>query len=111
MDFPSLQKLNLGVNWITDDGCKVLAKGQWRQLKALDLQGNSIQDDGLNHLTKLGSYNLSSLSIFSARTDMMKIEGEKSRIPTMAGLLSLQKGCWHRLNIDVGLIRYGPSSK
>ena len=35
MNIPSLQKLVLGDNKITSDGCKVLAKGQWRQLKFL----------------------------------------------------------------------------
>jgi hypothetical protein len=35
MNIPGIQKILLGHNLITDDGCKILAKGQWKQLNTL----------------------------------------------------------------------------
>ena len=111
MNMHLLQRLVLGDNKITNDGCKFIARGQWRQLKYLEVDGNFIQDDGLDHLTKLGSYNLQTLSIFAARTDVISVESEKPGIPTMVGLVSLVKGCWSRLKVEMSVGICGPTSK
>jgi hypothetical protein len=104
MKMPLLQRLLLGNNLITDDGCKVLAKGMWRQLKSLELESNFIQDDGLAHLSKLGSYNLIKIGLFGIKTRVINADVKPPLLPTMKGLTSLMYGCWNRLKVEMTVL-------
>lgn len=77
MNLPQIQKIFLSNNYITDDGCKILAKGQWRQLKSLQLDGNYLKDDALKYLSCLGCFNLGHLGLFGLKTFVID-SGQKS---------------------------------
>lgn len=99
MNVPHLQKLLLSNNVITDDGCKALARGQWKQLKSLELDGNFLKNDALLYLTRLGCFNLGSLELFGSKTYVIDSGQKQESVPTIGGLSWLVKGCWNRVKV------------
>lgn len=110
MNVPLLQKLYLSNNLLTDDGCKVLAMGQWKQLKTLEIDGNVLRDDAMFYLTRLGCPNLGNLRVYGSNTCVMEAD-RKLDFPTLTGLSWLIKGCWSRLKIEATLGKFGPMKK
>lgn len=111
MDIPGIQKILLSHNLLTDDGCKIIAKGQWKQLKILELDGNFLKDDALEYLSSLGDYSLQRLTLFASKTCIINTSDKEEIMATMGGLTSLCKGCWSGLKVEVTLNKLGNMSK
>ena len=48
---------------ITDEGCKYLSKGCWKNLECIELQSNLISDEGLTHLYEAGWHSIKIINI------------------------------------------------